>query len=131
MGCLLYKLSFFTLPFGESQVAICDGNFTIPDNSRYSQDMHRLIRKYLPLCSCSAPCFCRCRITGSVWLWVSLERCSSAKSDFFISLAPSFHFFPPLNTKFKSLKIFVIIKAKVTGYEIRLFVRSKMSKQSP
>ncbi len=49
MGCLLYKLSFFTLPFGESQVAICDGNFTIPDNSRYSQDMHRLIRKYLPL----------------------------------------------------------------------------------
>ncbi|XP_051972065.1 AP2-associated protein kinase 1-like isoform X2 [Xyrauchen texanus] len=44
MGCLLYKLCFFTLPFGESQVAICDGNFTIPDNSRYSQDMHRLIR---------------------------------------------------------------------------------------
>lgn len=49
MGCLLYKLCFFTLPFGESQVAICDGNFTIPDNSRYSQDMHRLIRKYLPV----------------------------------------------------------------------------------
>uniref|UniRef100_A0A673MEL2 non-specific serine/threonine protein kinase n=1 Tax=Sinocyclocheilus rhinocerous TaxID=307959 RepID=A0A673MEL2_9TELE len=47
MGCLLYKLSFFTLPFGESQVAICDGNFTIPDNSRYSQDMHRLIRYML------------------------------------------------------------------------------------
>ncbi|XP_051539581.1 AP2-associated protein kinase 1-like isoform X2 [Myxocyprinus asiaticus] len=44
MGCLLYKLCFFTLPFGESQVAICDGSFTIPDNSRYSQDMHRLIR---------------------------------------------------------------------------------------
>ncbi len=32
MGCLLYKLCFFTLPFGESQVAICDGSFTIPDN---------------------------------------------------------------------------------------------------
>ncbi|XP_067290299.1 AP2-associated protein kinase 1 isoform X3 [Pseudorasbora parva] len=47
MGCLLYKLCFFTLPFGESQVAICDGNFTIPDNSRYSQDMHRLIRYML------------------------------------------------------------------------------------
>uniref|UniRef100_A0A9J7YEY1 non-specific serine/threonine protein kinase n=1 Tax=Cyprinus carpio carpio TaxID=630221 RepID=A0A9J7YEY1_CYPCA len=44
MGCLLYKLCFFTLPFGESQVAICDGNFTIPDNSRYSPDMHRLIQ---------------------------------------------------------------------------------------
>lgn len=46
MGCLLYKLCYFTLPFGESQVAICDGSFTIPDNSRYSQDMHCLIRAY-------------------------------------------------------------------------------------
>lgn len=27
-------------------MAICDGNFTIPDNSRYSQDMHCLISKY-------------------------------------------------------------------------------------
>ncbi|XP_020943068.1 AP2-associated protein kinase 1 isoform X3 [Sus scrofa] len=47
LGCLLYKLCYFTLPFGESQVAICDGNFTIPDNSRYSQDMHCLIRYML------------------------------------------------------------------------------------
>lgn len=43
MGCLLYKLCYFTLPFGESQVAICDGSFTIPDNSRYTHDMHCLI----------------------------------------------------------------------------------------
>ncbi|XP_062870570.1 AP2-associated protein kinase 1 isoform X2 [Trichomycterus rosablanca] len=47
LGCLLYKLCFFSLPFGESQVAICDGNFTIPDNSRYSYDMHCLIRYML------------------------------------------------------------------------------------
>ncbi|KAK3565822.1 hypothetical protein QTP86_015556 [Hemibagrus guttatus] len=47
LGCLLYKLCFFTLPFGESQVAICDGSFTIPDNSRYSQDLHCLIRYML------------------------------------------------------------------------------------
>ncbi|KAM4746540.1 AP2-associated protein kinase 1 isoform 2-T4 [Anableps anableps] len=47
LGCLLYKLCFFTLPFGESQVAICDGSFTIPDNSRYSQEMHCLIRYML------------------------------------------------------------------------------------
>ncbi|XP_074838149.1 AP2-associated protein kinase 1 isoform X11 [Carettochelys insculpta] len=47
LGCLLYKLCYFTLPFGESQVAICDGNFTIPDNSRYSQDMHCLMRYML------------------------------------------------------------------------------------
>nr|XP_020007546.1 BMP-2-inducible protein kinase-like [Castor canadensis] len=43
LGCLLYKLCFFTLPFGESQVAICDGSFTIPDNSRYSHNIHCLI----------------------------------------------------------------------------------------
>ncbi|XP_058267533.1 AP2-associated protein kinase 1 isoform X2 [Hemibagrus wyckioides] len=47
LGCLLYKLCFFSLPFGESQVAICDGSFTIPDNSRYSYDMHCLIRYML------------------------------------------------------------------------------------
>uniref|UniRef100_A0A4W3H1W7 AP2-associated protein kinase 1-like n=1 Tax=Callorhinchus milii TaxID=7868 RepID=A0A4W3H1W7_CALMI len=47
LGCLLYKLCFFTLPFGESQVAICDGSFTIPDHSRYSNEMHCLIRYML------------------------------------------------------------------------------------
>lgn len=46
LGCLLYKLCFFTLPFGESQVAICDGSFTIPDNSRYSYDLHCLMREF-------------------------------------------------------------------------------------
>ncbi|XP_074084661.1 BMP-2-inducible protein kinase isoform X2 [Macrotis lagotis] len=47
LGCLLYKLCFFTVPFGESQVAICDGSFTIPDNSRYSHNIHCLIRYML------------------------------------------------------------------------------------
>ncbi|XP_060103125.1 BMP-2-inducible protein kinase [Heteronotia binoei] len=47
LGCLLYKLCFFVLPFGESQVAICDGSFTIPDNSRYSHSIHCLIRYML------------------------------------------------------------------------------------
>ncbi|KAM4708006.1 BMP-2-inducible protein kinase [Discoglossus pictus] len=47
LGCLLYKLCFFTLPFGESQVAICDGSFTIPDSSRYDHKVHGLIRYML------------------------------------------------------------------------------------
>ncbi|NXG08282.1 BMP2K kinase, partial [Sakesphorus luctuosus] len=47
LGCLLYKLCFFSLPFGESQVAICDGSFTIPDSSRYSHGVHCLIRYML------------------------------------------------------------------------------------
>ncbi|XP_068021871.1 BMP-2-inducible protein kinase isoform X2 [Melanerpes formicivorus] len=47
LGCLLYKLCFFSVPFGESQVAICDGSFTIPDSSRYSHSMHCLIRYML------------------------------------------------------------------------------------
>nr|CAD7428631.1 unnamed protein product [Timema monikensis] len=44
LGCLLYKLCFFSLPFGESSLAIQSGNFTIPDNSRYSKEIHCLIR---------------------------------------------------------------------------------------
>ncbi|XP_007496025.2 BMP-2-inducible protein kinase isoform X3 [Monodelphis domestica] len=47
LGCLLYKLCFFAVPFGESQVAICDGSFTIPDNSSYSHNIHCLIRYML------------------------------------------------------------------------------------
>ena len=37
LGCLLYKLCFFTLPFGESTLAIQSGNFSFPDNSKYSE----------------------------------------------------------------------------------------------
>ncbi|XP_058977355.1 AP2-associated protein kinase 1-like isoform X2 [Musca domestica] len=44
LGCLLYKLCFFTLPFGESTLAIQNGTFSIPDNSKYSRGMHQLIR---------------------------------------------------------------------------------------
>lgn len=47
MGCLLYKLCFFNLPFGESALAIQSGNFSIPDNSKYSKNMHSLIRYML------------------------------------------------------------------------------------
>ena len=47
LGCLLYKLCFFTLPFGESTLAIQNGNFTIPDNSRYSKKLHSLIKYML------------------------------------------------------------------------------------
>uniref|UniRef100_A0A673WQP3 non-specific serine/threonine protein kinase n=1 Tax=Salmo trutta TaxID=8032 RepID=A0A673WQP3_SALTR len=47
LGCLLYKLCFFSLPFGESQVAICDGNFIVPDNSKFSFKLHSLIRYML------------------------------------------------------------------------------------
>lgn len=45
LGCLLYKLAFFTLPFGESALAIQSGNFTIPDSSKYSSKLHSYIRK--------------------------------------------------------------------------------------
>lgn len=31
LGCLLYKLCYFQMPFGESQLAIQEGRFTIPD----------------------------------------------------------------------------------------------------
>ncbi|XP_075154137.1 numb-associated kinase isoform X2 [Haematobia irritans] len=44
LGCLLYKLCFFNLPFGESTLAIQNGTFSIPDSSKYSKGMHQLIR---------------------------------------------------------------------------------------
>jgi len=47
LGCLLYKLCFFTLPFGESTLAIQSGHFSFPESSKFSQDMHKLIRYML------------------------------------------------------------------------------------
>ncbi|KAL1121944.1 hypothetical protein AAG570_003352 [Ranatra chinensis] len=44
LGCLLYKLCFFTLPFGESALAIQNAQFTIPESSKYSMGMHCLIK---------------------------------------------------------------------------------------
>lgn len=47
LGCCLYKMCFFSLPFGESTLAIQSGNFVIPDSSKYSRGLHRLIRYML------------------------------------------------------------------------------------
>lgn len=44
LGCLLYRLCFFDLPFGESTLAIQNGIFTIPDDSRYSRQLHSLLK---------------------------------------------------------------------------------------
>lgn len=49
LGCLLYKICFFSLPFGESALAIQSGNFSIPDNSRYSRNIHSLIKYMLEI----------------------------------------------------------------------------------
>jgi len=46
LGCLLYKLCFFVLPFGESAVAIQSGQFTVPDTSRYSPQLIALISQF-------------------------------------------------------------------------------------
>ena len=47
LGCLLYKLCFFSLPFGESTLAIQSGNFTIPDDGKFSNQLMSLIGKYI------------------------------------------------------------------------------------
>jgi len=47
LGCMLYKLCFFSLPFGESTLAIQNGQFSIPDSSKYSMGMHQLIKYML------------------------------------------------------------------------------------
>ncbi len=45
LGCLLYKLCYFQVPFGESQLAIQEGRFTIPDAKAnfYSKQINMLI----------------------------------------------------------------------------------------
>merc|ERR1719273_3064274 len=42
-----FQLCFFTLPFGESTLAIQSGHFSFPESSRFSQDIHKLIRYML------------------------------------------------------------------------------------
>jgi AP2-associated kinase len=48
MGCLLYKLMYNTLPFGDSILAIQNGTFVIPDDMShvYSRDLNLFV-KYL------------------------------------------------------------------------------------
>jgi AP2-associated kinase len=45
MGCLLYKLCYYTTPFGESLLAIQEGRFTLPDAkyNQYSKQLNSLI----------------------------------------------------------------------------------------
>ncbi len=45
LGCMLYKICFFSLPFGESSLAIQAAKFSFPANSKFSTNMHKLIRK--------------------------------------------------------------------------------------
>ncbi len=47
LGIMLYKLCFYTLPFGESSLAIQSGNVTFPTSSPYSEELHNLIRYIL------------------------------------------------------------------------------------
>ncbi|EDV25541.1 uncharacterized protein TRIADDRAFT_24131 [Trichoplax adhaerens] len=44
LGCLLYKLCFYSLPFGENILAMQSGHFSIPNTSKYSKNLHKLIR---------------------------------------------------------------------------------------
>ncbi|TRY81023.1 hypothetical protein TCAL_15526 [Tigriopus californicus] len=47
LGCLLYKVCYFSLPFGESALAIQAGNLTFPSQPKYSSEMKKLIRYLL------------------------------------------------------------------------------------
>lgn len=47
LGCLLYKLCFFSLPFGESTLAIQNGQYSPPENHKYSKQLVALMRYML------------------------------------------------------------------------------------
>lgn len=44
LGCLLYRLCFGTLPFGESSKAILHCQYNIPEKCRYSPELCQLVR---------------------------------------------------------------------------------------
>ncbi|BHF77764.1 BMP-2-inducible protein kinase [Sparganum proliferum] len=44
LGCVVFGLCFFSLPFGTNALAIQTGQFAIPDHSSYSPRLHKLIR---------------------------------------------------------------------------------------
>ncbi len=45
LGCILYKLCYYTMPFGDSLLAIQEGRFTVPDQKVdfYSKKLNSLI----------------------------------------------------------------------------------------
>lgn len=45
MGVMLYKLCYFSLPFGESALAIQNGTFTFPENPSISDEIKSIISK--------------------------------------------------------------------------------------
>lgn len=49
LGCLLYKICYFQMPFGESQLAIQEGRYTIPDSKStyFSKNLNSLINYML------------------------------------------------------------------------------------
>ena len=51
MGCLLYKLMYNTMPFGDSILAIQNGTFVIPDDMSqvYSRDLNIFVRYMLEI----------------------------------------------------------------------------------
>ncbi|CAF4719776.1 unnamed protein product, partial [Rotaria socialis] len=51
MGCLLYKLMYNTMPFGDSVLAIQNGTFVIPDDmaQSYSRELNLLVRYLLEI----------------------------------------------------------------------------------
>ncbi|XP_062518858.1 AP2-associated protein kinase 1-like isoform X2 [Corticium candelabrum] len=59
LGCLLYKLCFFTCPFGDSILGIQSGSFSFPDSSQYSMGMHSLIAYMLEPNPAKRPNICQ------------------------------------------------------------------------
>lgn len=47
LGCLLYKLCYFALPFGESTLAIQSAKFSFPATPKYSDNLKKLVRYLL------------------------------------------------------------------------------------
>ena len=78
LGCLLYKLCFFTTLFGEQPLAILSGSFFVPDNSRYSDQMHRLISEQGGVVRM---CMCVCVHVTCVCVCASVRACATSGQE--------------------------------------------------
>ena len=74
LGCLLYKLAFFTLPFGDSTLAISSGKLTFPGEGGTTSGN----RKYSQVRSQNSFFYCFFFLKSKVWAersdtcWLSL-----------------------------------------------------------
>ncbi|CAF3385588.1 unnamed protein product [Rotaria socialis] len=99
MGCLLYKLMFNTMPFGDSILAIQNGTFVIPDDMSqiYTRDLYKFVRFMLEIDTNKRP-----DIWQVSYITYKLLGTECPISNRFLSKIPDLHTVPMPLTEIES-----------------------------